>query len=355
MWRRVHLLLLAGGAVALLTALAGGLFRAGWEWGPLREHHPLAHGPLLIGGFLGTLISLEKAVAVGRRWAFAAPGLAAAGGLWLIARPEPEFAALALVLAGALLVAVLGALLGRRVDLAGGVMLAGAFAWLAGNVLWATGRSIPLVTPWWLAFPTLVIVGERLELSRVVAPVRSVLPSLLVALTLYVFGLGISVRDLDPGLRLQGVGLLLLAGWLLRHDLARRTVRLAGLHRYTALCLLSGYSWLAATGGMALVWGADLGGLRYDALLHALFLGFVFGMIFGHAPIIAPMLLGRQLAWGRHFYGPLVILQASLLLRIAGGLTGWLPGRAWGALLNVVAVLLFVAVTARAAIVGRRI
>jgi hypothetical protein len=309
----------------------------------------------LIGGFLGTLISLEKAVAVGRRWAFLAPGAAAVGGLWLVARAEPGRAAWAFVLASALLVVVFVALLRRRVDLAGSVMLAGTLAWLAGNVLWAMGRSIPLVTPWWLAFPTLVIVGERLELSRVVAPVRSVLPSFLVALTVYAFGLGISVRDLDSGLRLQGVGLLLLAGWLLRHDLARRTVRLAGQHRYTALCLLSGYFWLAVTGTMALVWGANLGGLRYDALLHALFLGFVFGMIFGHAPIIAPMLLGRQLAWRLHFYAPVALLQASLLLRLAGDLVEWLPGRAWGGLFNVLAVLLFLGMTARAAIIGRQL
>ncbi len=355
MARRAYLPLLAAGALSLLAALAAGLFRAGWALGPLREHHPLAHGPLLICGFLGTLISLEKAVAVGRLWGFLAPGLAAVGGLWLMALPQPVPAALVFALASTALVAVCGALLHRRVDLAGGVMLAGALAWLAGNVLWATGRSIPLVTPWWLAFPTLVIVGERLELSRVVAPLRSVLPSFLVALTLYAFGLGISVRDLDAGLRLQGVGLLLLAGWLVRHDLARRTVRLAGLHRYTALCLLSGYLWLASAGAMALVWGANLGGLRYDALLHALFLGFVFGMIFGHAPIIAPMLLGRQLAWGRHFYGPLAILQASLLLRLVGDLADWLPGRSWGGLFNVVAVLLFLALTARAALAGRRL
>jgi len=38
---------------------------------------------------------------------------------------------------------------------------------------------------------------------------------------------------------------------------------------------------------------------------------------------------------------PLLLLHASLLLRVVGDLVGWWPGRQWGGLLNALAVLLF--------------
>ena len=78
-------------------------------------------------------------------------------------------------------------------------------------------------------------------------------------------------------------------------------------------------------------------------------------MIFGHAPIIAPMLLGRHLSFDRSMYAPLVLLQASLLIRLASSMAAWLPGRTIGATLNVLAVVLFLATTARAFQSGRRI
>jgi len=352
--RRPYPLLVAG-AVALVAAIWAGLNRSGWTGLPVWDHHPLAHGPLMICGFLGTLISLEKAMAVGRRWAFAGPALAGLGGLWLIARSDPMPAAVLFVVASFLLAAVFVTLSRRHLDLAGVVMLTGAVAWLAGNLLWLTGRSIPLIVPWWMAFPTLVIVGERLELSRVVSPPRSALILFFGSLSLYLFGLGLFLQASDTGLRLQGAGLLLLAGWLLSYDLARRTVRLAGRHRYTALCLLTGYFWLAVSAAMCLIWGIQLGGLRYDAVLHSLLVGFVFGMIFGHAPIIAPMLLGRNLTWGRQFYIPLALLQVSLVLRILGDLGQWYGLRSIATLGNALAILLFLMITARAAITGQRL
>ena len=66
------------------------------------------------------------------------------------------------------------------------------------------------------------------------------------------------------------------------------------------------------------------------------------------------MLLGRHLAFHRSLYAPVVLLQLSLLIRIAASLTGWLPGRTLGATLNVVAVLLFLVITAHAFRRGRR-
>lgn len=350
---RIPLLVLA--AASLMTALWAGLYRAGWSLPLYHDHHPLAHGPLFLCGFLGTVIGLEKASAIGKKWAYLAPFFAVVGAIRLILRPDPFLASVAFVLASAILILVFGTLLLRRSDFSEVVMLGGAVAWLVGNLIWMTGRSIPTAASWWLAFPILTIVGERLELSRIVPKPARVVAVLIAALGIYLAGIVSIVWNLDFALRIQGLGLVLIAAWLLRFDLARRTVRSPGVYRYTAMCLLLGFAWLAVGGGLAVIWGIDLQGLRYDALIHSVLLGFVFGMIFGHAPIIAPMLLGRRIAFDRLFYGPLILLQFSLALRIGSDLAGWLPGRGWGALLNVASVLLFLIITVRGVARGERI
>ena len=75
-------------------------------------------------------------------------------------------------------------------------------------------------------------------------------------------------------MRLTGSGLLALSVWLLHDDIARRTVWQGGLTRFIALSLLSGYVWLGMSGLLAMVYGGVPAGPRYDAILHALFLGF---------------------------------------------------------------------------------
>lgn len=85
--QNVPFLLLA--ALALLAGLWAGLIRLPWALPPLRPALSMAHGPLMIGGFLGALISLERAVgltALDRRyrWTYVAPAAAGVGGLLLV-------------------------------------------------------------------------------------------------------------------------------------------------------------------------------------------------------------------------------------------------------------------------------
>jgi hypothetical protein len=149
----------------------------------------------------------------------------------------------------------------------------------------------------------------------------------------------------EAGARGAGAGWLALALWLARNDLAARARRRPGLPRFMAAALLSGYAWLAAAGLLALHAGATAAGPAHDAVLHALFLGFVFAMVFAHAPVIFPAVLGLSLEFRPRFYAHLVLLHAGLLLRLAGDLTGHAPARAWGGLLNAVALALFLANT----------
>jgi len=109
------------------------------------------------------------------------------------------------------------------------------------------------------------------------------------------------------------------------------------------VCLLSGYVWLGVAGAIALATGASTPGPVYDALLHAVFLGFVVAMIFGHAPIVFPAILGKPLPFRSTFYVHLAILHVSVALRLIGDLVESLArARAWGGLLNAVALLIFV-------------
>ena len=156
------------------------------------------------------------------------------------------------------------------------------------------------------------------------------------------------------GPRLFGLALLALALWLLRQDIARRTVRQQGLTRFIAVCLLAGYAWLAFGGALIAAAGLAPGGPAYDAALAALLLGFVFSMVFGHAPIIFPAVLRVNLAYHPVFYAPLALLHASLLLRVAGDAGAGHDWTRWGGLLSALALLAFIANTATAVLRGRR-
>ena len=126
--------------------------------------------------------------------------------------------------------------------------------------------------------------------------------------------------------------MLALAAWLLKQDIARRTVRGTGLTRFIAVCLLSGYAWLAVGGARdpRVPAGSSPGSPAYDAAVHALALGFVFSMVFGHAPIIFPAVMRVRMPYHWTFYAPLALLHLSLAVRLAGdAIRAITNGRAW--------------------------
>ncbi len=76
---------MAMGMPALLSGLWAGLLRLGWCGPLLQATLPSAHGPLMVCGFLGTLISLGRAVALDRTWTFLAPAATGIGGMLTLA------------------------------------------------------------------------------------------------------------------------------------------------------------------------------------------------------------------------------------------------------------------------------
>lgn len=93
------------------------------------------------------------------------------------------------------------------------------------------------------------------------------------------------------------------------------------------------------------MFGAQVAGPRYDAVLHIVFVGFVISMIFGHAPIIFPAILGVPINFQPAFYIHLILLHTSLALRVVADYANLHTLRMWSGLLNEAAILLFIGMT----------
>jgi len=346
----LRIILLAFGAIALIAGLYGALWRLGWA-PPLGSSLAEMHGPLMICGVFGTLIGLERAVALDRQWAYAAPIFSGAGTLVLVGGAPPEYgagaytAAAAALAGGSLLITV------RRPAVFTGTLLFGALSWLTGNILWLMGQSVPDVTGWWLAFLVLTIAGERLELSSTRPQRRGSKALFLPALGLLTIG---SYNGLlsQKGTILFGIALLATALWLLRHDIARLNIRRAGQARFMAVCILAGYSWMAVA-GLVLIVSSPGKGYGYDVALHAVLIGFLLSMVFGHALVILPAVARIRVHYTPLLYAPLLLLHGSVGLRVIGGLIEWDAGRKGSGLLTLMALAAFV-VSLLSARAGRR-
>ena len=349
--RIVGALLLACVAASLLAGISGGLFRVGYvvsesAW---LGRAALAHAALMMCGFMGTVIGVERAVAARGGAAWSAPLLSGAAGVLLL-RGAHLAAGVALALAGLAFVLVNVRLLQRQRAPHTFLLLASACAWAVGNVLFAGGAESTAVLPWWFAFLVMTVAAERLEMTRLMRRRPAAQPALTAILSLLLLGAALSAAWPVAGGVLFGAALLLLALWLFAFDIARRTVRARGLPRYMAVCLLAGYAWLFA-GGAA--WAATaLGAPARDLALHALGLGFLVSMILGHAPVILPAVARVKLLFGPFFYLPLVVLHGSLLLRLGAGFLDF-AARRNGALANAIALGLFVLTVVGAAIAWR--
>lgn len=349
---RIPLLILA--FISLLLGVSGGLWRLGLNLAPAPVESAALHGPLMVCGFLGTLISLERAVALRNPWALLAPLLAGLGALALLAGLPAALGIGLLTIASAILALASFTIYLRQRALFTLTLLLGSGCWLVGNGAWLSGLPLMQITPWWIGFLVLTIAGERLELSRLrPLPARSramfmVIIALLLTAT--------ATASLTVPLNVVALSVLLvaLACWLYRHDIARVTIRQSGLPRFIAACLLSGYAWLIVAGAIGMFSSALMPGTGYDAFLHAIFVGFVFSMIFGHAPIIFTALVQVRVPYHPVFYLPLIVLHISLLARIAGDLLPNLHCRLAGGTLNAAALALYILVIAASVMHGRR-
>ncbi|HEY4774689.1 MAG TPA: hypothetical protein VIH40_07700 [Xanthobacteraceae bacterium] len=345
-WRRLRFIPLAIGALAMALGLWTGLARIGV---PLPGGTPAIaefHGALMISGFLGTLISLERAVALGSPWPYAAPALSSLGVLALLAG-APLGGALAFGLAGLVLLLASASIGLRQPALFTVVLAVGAACWGAGTIQWLLASPMPVVTGWWLNFLVLTIAAERLELSRLVRP--PLISQVAFAAAALLLLLGGARGELGrPSALLTAAGLIGCAAWLLHHDIARRTIRQAGQPRFSAVCILLGHGWLGVAGVALAASPPGSAAFSYDAAVHAIAIGFVLSMVLGHAPIILPAVTGVRLRLSAWAYAPLALLHASVVLRMAADVLGWVDTRAASAIVTILALVSYAAVLAAA-------
>ncbi|MGC3994842.1 MAG: hypothetical protein QM779_12130 [Propionicimonas sp.] len=330
--------LVALGGVSLLCGLDAGLVRLE-VWAPLASQRAGdVHGLVMVLGFLGTLISLERAQALGRNWAYLAPALYGAGALALLSPAPVQLGQLLHVEAGALFVVVYVALWRRAPRPLVAVQVLSAVLALGGALV-ALLVDIPSALPWLVGFVVLTIAAERAELAQLVMGPRAdrAVLGLATALTLAV----LAALVLPFGDRLVGIVLVVTGGWLLRNDVVRHQLRLTGQRRYLATALLAGYLDLVLAGLVLTGFGLYGGTGPYDVVVHGVFLGFAVSMVMAHAPVILPAVLGRPLPYRPALWGPLLLLHAGLVLRFTGALAGLTVAWQAGGVVTVLAMLSF--------------
>jgi len=333
-------ILLITAIASLIAGMWGGLQRMGWQLPTFQGAIAAYHGPIMVSGFLGTLISLERAKGLGRNWAYIAPLLTGAGAVVIITGISPPGGRI-LITAGSLgFFVILLFIINLQTSLFTIIMASGSLLWITGNILWILDSTVPRIIALWYSFLVIVIAAERLELSRVINNSSRTRLTFTFIIAVIILGSFVTLADAKTGIRINGAAMLALTGWLILNDVSRHTVRSNRLTRFIAVSLLSGYLWLGIGSAIAII-TAPGSGMMYDAMLHSLFLGFVFSMVIAHAPLIFPTILELPVSYRPTFYIPLVLLHSTLIIRIAGDISGGFVMRDIGGLLNALAIIAF--------------
>jgi hypothetical protein len=349
--------------LALIAGLWGGIYRIGWLVPPLAPELPGIHGPLIVCGFLGTLFGLDRAFSLKTPWAYLSPAIIAIGSFLLFQWPVEPMAP-ALIFIGSLGFSLICFLVqSRQPNLYNLMIFVGSLHWLAGILIWFSQWPVYNIYAWWIGFVLFTIVGQRLELAHRIKLEQPPFIWLKIALAVVILGEIImvighfsgpdSVIDVhidainDPrltwGMRVTGVGIFAAALWLLIFDAAWSLLAGRGMAKYAAICLISGYIWLAVTGALSIMFAGLVSGVRYDALIHAFFLGFLWFVIFGHGPILVLSSLGCRVEPSLFLYVPVVALHGSLVIRIIGDMLRDIEMKKIGGAGNGMALLLFFA------------
>lgn len=337
---RIALLLLTG--LAALLGLAGALVRANVTASLSAAVMPDNHGVLMVFGFLGTAISLERTVAYRgggdghAYWCFAAPLCGGLGTLTLLVFNavssvihSTDLTNVGHTVAGtlwiasmAVLFAIYAALYRRQPSREVLMQLIAAFVGLVGVTLWLGNVDATVLAPMWLMFLVLTIVGERVELARAVFSkphVENVVLGLCLATVP-----ALIVQCLVPqvGYPLLGLGLAALMAYMVQHDVALGTWHNSGLTGFMDTCMLSAYAWGLVAAFVWLFAPIEAGGYWTDMGLHALALGFVMTMVIAHADVIIPSVTRRPMPFHPVLWVSWAMVQAGLTLRLAGTVRG---------------------------------
>lgn len=305
--------LLVATATLAVAGLHGGLLRVGVPL-PYWTGSTELHGLVMMQGVFGTLVPLERAVALRNPIWCSGPVLSMLATAGLLAGLPPGIALVGYVLAALIFVGMSGYVLRLQPTAFNVALLLGAGSLLMASVqVLVQEGAIAGALPWWLAYLVLTISGERLELSRLMGQSLLAVAVFFAASTALLLG---CVGGLDESWAMMSfaAGLLAMAAWLWRHDIARHTIRMWGQTRFMAAAILCGHGWLAVAGLLA--FGAIPTAAGPDALIHAITIGFAMSMILGHALIILPAVANVRMGYTPWMFAPLALLQLAMGWRI---------------------------------------
>ncbi|MBA4054859.1 MAG: hypothetical protein C0490_09120 [Marivirga sp.] len=334
----------------LVIGIMAGLIRIGWSF-PTNSVS-MHHGAIMVGGFLGTLILLEKVIPLKKKILFALPVINALSLVMIVPRFYLIGQIFLMIGAVGLLIVFLLYFRQQPEDLSTMLMITGACCQIIGHVMLIAKEFYPIAFPWWMGFILFVIVGERVELSKFLPVTRQNKYLLIGFLVLFLIGLVVPFHG--TGKYLSGLGLITIAIWLLKHDVIAIAIKKEGLARFSAAALMSGCLSLMFT-GVFMISLPDLP-FAYDAIVHTFFLGFVFPMIFGHGPIILPGVLGLNVKpYHPLLYIPLGTMILSLILRLLSD-TMVLPYivRQWSGWVSAGSILLYFMLLLRITVIKLR-
>ena len=321
--------------MGLLSGIWAGWIRVGFDLpGPGLA---TLHGPLMVGGFVGTLIGIERSFLSGNGKWWIIPALSgAAVAAWLLGfTREAPF----LLTAASGLLAIMQAIhLWRSTDrLAGIVQLLGALCFLAGTLRLLLDPFMPAIVPFWMGFVLCFILATRLS----VVTLKNTLTRLAVRGGLLMYLASLAIPFHFQGNTFSGAGLMLIAFGMMITEIEHEPASRTAFDTYCLSGILTAWFWLLFAGIGLIFWKEHLYG--YDATVHAFFAGFLFSMVFVHALGKAAVLAGlAQPPFHPFLFTWMLLLSLSLLLRIfCGDLLAMDLIKKWSGLLNGLAILGF--------------
>jgi hypothetical protein len=320
--------------ISLLAGIWSGWIRIGFDF-PV-SYPSGNHGAMMVGGFIGTLICLERALGFKNKIALFIPAISSLSIFFFLI--QMQNIAFILLLIGSIGLVILYFTLLNKFNEIHMIVMIGSLCWFIGNAILIKTNFYPSAVMWWIAFVFFTITGERLELSRYLQISKLQKYMLVVFMLIYIIGILIPFHD--SGGYVIGFSFISSGLWLFKYDMAKKSLKRDGQHFFSGIVLLFGYGWLIVC-GLFMAYGA-YGGLLYDAALHSFFLGFVFSMIFAHAPIILPGVLRLQInPFHKILYIWFILLQLSLATRILSIIFKFTGFKLIGGLTNGIAILGF--------------
>jgi len=211
------------------------------------------------------------------------------------------------------------------------LMVAASLLLLLGNIGLYMGQPLYRLVEAWTGFLVLFVMGERVEMARIAGfrfPASlGVIASVLLFMASAILGSG------PISTNLAALAMIMLPISVMRYDVGLRFMDGRGFQRFLSIGLAMAYTWLIIGGFLWLLMGYR------DLSLHTVFIGFTGTMILTHAPVIIPAIIRTRHFYSGTLYAPLMLLQASTIIRAASGMIA-------GGLLPISGILTILAVTA---------